>query len=70
MAKFNETSDILDKIDWEDPNNAYLIYSMLKKILTTLLVLTFLQKKNLTTAKLNMNILVLMKRTMTVIMMG
>lgn len=31
MAKFNETSDILDKIDWEDPNNAYLIYSMLKK---------------------------------------
>lgn len=29
--KFNETSELLDKINWNDPNNAYLMYAMLKK---------------------------------------
>ncbi len=31
MAKFGEKSDVLDKIDWKDPHNAYLFYAMLKK---------------------------------------
>ena len=29
--KFNEKSELLDKINWNDPNNAYLMYAMLKK---------------------------------------
>lgn len=31
MQKFNEKSDLLDKIDWYHPNNAYLFYAMLIK---------------------------------------
>ena len=31
MKKFNEKSDLLDKIDWKNHNNAYLLYAMLKK---------------------------------------
>lgn len=31
MEKFGEKSDVLDKIDWDNPNNAYLIYAMLVK---------------------------------------
>lgn len=31
MAKFGEKSAVLDKIDWNDPYNAYLFYAMLKK---------------------------------------
>lgn len=31
MAKFGEKSALLDKIDWNDPYNAYLFYAMLKK---------------------------------------
>lgn len=31
MAKFGEKSAVLDKIDWNDPHNAYLFYAMLKK---------------------------------------
>lgn len=31
MQKFNEKSELLDKIDWKHPNNAYLLYAMLKK---------------------------------------
>ncbi len=29
--KFNEKSELLDKINWNDPNNAYLLYAILKK---------------------------------------
>lgn len=31
LQKFNEKSELLDKIDWTHPNNAYLMYAMLKK---------------------------------------
>ncbi len=31
MEKFGEKSDILDKIDWNDSSNAYLVYAMLLK---------------------------------------
>ena len=31
MDKFNEKSDLLDMIDWTNPNNLYLFYAMLKK---------------------------------------
>lgn len=31
MEKFGEKSDILEKINWEDPNSAYLVYAMLLK---------------------------------------
>ena len=31
MEKFGEKSELLDKIDWNDPTNAYLVYSMLLK---------------------------------------
>lgn len=31
MEKFNEKSELLDKIDWNHPNNAYLFYAMLVK---------------------------------------
>ena len=31
LEKFNEKSELLDKINWNDPNNAYLLYAMLKK---------------------------------------
>ena len=31
MEKFNEKSEILDKIDWNKPNSAYFLYVMLKK---------------------------------------
>lgn len=31
MQKFNEKSELLDKIDWTHPNNAYLFYAMLLK---------------------------------------
>lgn len=34
QEKFNEKSDILDKIDWKDSNNAYFFYSILKKDFT------------------------------------
>ncbi len=29
--KFEEKSELLDRINWNDPNNAYLMYAMLKK---------------------------------------
>ena len=31
MQKFNEKSELLDKINWTDPNRAYLLYAMLVK---------------------------------------
>lgn len=32
--KFNEESEILDKVDWESPNRAHVLYAMLKKEFT------------------------------------
>lgn len=31
MEKFNETSELLNRVSWNDKSNAYLVYAMLKK---------------------------------------
>ena len=46
MEKFNETSDVLNAVDWTPAPEKYLVYAMLKKISSFSQLLTSLNRQN------------------------